>query len=102
MRGIVQPSGVRPDTSRTLIQECVRYEARDGCLSPAIPSGYDTSEAREAAIDFENVAWQATDSMSPALRDIIMESAWYRAVWFITMCLTSDLLLTTIGDRRVT
>ena len=59
-------------------------------------------QVREAAIDFENIAWQATDSMSPALRDIIMESAWYRAVWFITMCLTSGLLLTTIGDRRVT
>ena len=34
-------------------------------------------QVREAAIDFENIAWQATDSMSPALRDIIMESAWY-------------------------
>ena len=37
----------------------------------------EREQVREAAIDFENIAWQATDSMSPALRDIIMESAWY-------------------------
>ena len=37
----------------------------------------EREHVREAAIDFENIAWQATDSMSPALRDIIMESAWY-------------------------
>ncbi len=32
---------------------------------------------REAAADFRNIAWQAADCMSPALRDIILESAWY-------------------------